>query len=268
MQSEQPVLICYSRSGGTLLNRILGSLKDVIVLSEVNPWGSFKPMLEQAQEWFRLINAEEKRGLEGRTFAEQIGELQKRATEKGKTIIIRDWSTANFMKGLVRDRKPSYRLETMIELGRHFSLKPVVLMRDPYSTWKSNSDNFGKYFDLSPESFFCEYRRYLASIQSMPRIKLEELTYFPREHIRWICEYWNLTFSEKCLMDFYQFVHCTGDNTLARPIERGAGIQKVSPEPWPENLDQKTIKLLRRVYSMTSYNLATQILSPGKETGP
>ena len=254
MNNSLPILICYSRSGGTLMNRILGSLENVIVLSEVNPWGSFKPMLEQAQEWFCLINDEERRDLERRTFKEQIGELQKRATENGKTIIIRDWSTANFMKGLVRNRKPSYRLETMIELGRSFSLKPLVLMRDPYSAWKSNFDNFGKYFDLCPESFFREYGKYLFSIQSMPRIKLEEFTSFPREHIRWICGYWNLTFSEKCLTDFYQFVHCTGDNTLARPIERGSGIQKVGPEPWPENLDQKTINTLKRAYRMTSYN--------------
>ena len=250
------------------MNRILGSLENVIVLSEVNPWGSFKPMLEQAQEWFRLINAEEKRGLEGRAFAEQIGELHKRAAEKGKTIIIRDWSTANFMKGLVRDRKPSYQLETMIELGRSFSLKPLVLMRDPYSTWKSNSDNFGKYFDLSPESFFREYGRYLASIQSMPRIMLEEFTSFPRDHIRWICEYWNLPYNDECLTNFYQVVHCTGDNTLAKPIERGTGIQKVSPEPWPENLDQKTINILKKAYGMTSYSLDIPIWSLGKKIAP
>ena len=225
-------------------------------------------MLEQALEWFELIDAEEKRCLEGRTFAEQIGDLQKRATEKGKIIIIRDWSTANYMKGLVRDRKPSYRLETMIELGRSFSLKPLVLMRDPYSAWKSNSDNFGRYFDLSPKTFFREYIKYLASIQMMPRIKLEEFTSFPRDHIRWVCEYWNLSFDEKCLTNFYQFVHCTGDNTLARPIARGAGIQKVGPEPWPKNLDQKTINTLKRAYRMTSYNLAIPIPSLGKKIAP
>jgi len=254
MSIQLPILICYSRSGGTLMNRILGSLVNVIVLSEVNPWGSFKPMLEQAQEWFRLINAEQKRDLEGRTFAEQIGELQKRATEKGKTIIIRDWSTANFIKGLVPNRKPSYRLETMIELGRSFSLKPLVFMRDPYSTWKSNSDNFGKYFNLSPENFFREYGRYLAAIQSMPRIKLEDFTAFPSDYMRWICEYWDLPYAEKCLTDFFQFVHCTGDNTLAKPIDRAAGIQKVSPEPAPKNLDQKTILFLKRIYHSTSYS--------------
>jgi hypothetical protein len=255
MKRELPVLICYSRSGGTLLNRILGSLKDVIVLSEVNPWGSFKPMLEQAQEWFRLINAEEKRGLESRTFAQQIGELQKRATGQGKKIIIRDWSTANFMKGLVRDRKPSYRLETMIELGRSFSLKPLVLMRDPYSTWKSNIENFGQYFDLSPQKFFCEYGKYLASVEALPRIKLEEFTSFPANYMEWICEYWNLPYIKECLTNFYHFAHCTGDNTLAKPIARGVGIQAVSPAIWPKNLDLKTTKNLKRIYHMTSYNL-------------
>jgi hypothetical protein len=247
------VLVCYSRSGGTLMNRILGSLENVIVLSEVNPWGSFKPMLEQAKEWFSLINAGEMRELEGKGFSEQIRELQKKATEKGSTIIIRDWSAANFMNGLVKNRKPSYRLETLNELSREFLLQPLVLMRDPYSTWESNADNFGQYFDLSPERFFLEYEKYLVSIKDIPRIKLEDFTSFPGEYMRWICKYWNLSFREKCLTDFYHYVSCTGDNTLAKPIKRSTGIQKINQAPWSNNIGQKATIALKRLYKMTSY---------------
>lgn len=258
MDKILPVLLCYSRSGGTLMNRILGSLQNVIVLSEVNPWGSFKPMLEQALEWFSLINDKEKRALEGKSFGEQILELRKKAIEKGKTIIIRDWSTANFMKGVVRDRDPSYRLETIIELEKIFSIKPLVLMRDPYSTWKSNMENFGTYFDLRPETFFFAYIKYMGCIESLPRILLEDLTAFPSNYIRWVCEYWNLTYSEKSLESFCQFTYCTGDNTLAKPIERSAGIQIVKTAPWSNNMNLRTLETLKKIYSMTSYNPSFQ----------
>ena len=134
MPKPLPVLICYSRSGGTLMNRILGSLENVIVLSEVNPWGAFKPMLEQAQEWFGLINDEEKKDLQSKSFVQQVDELQKKAINRNLRLIIRDWSAANFMKGLVRKKTPSYKLETIEELNKSFPLQPLVLTRDPYTT--------------------------------------------------------------------------------------------------------------------------------------
>ena len=33
------LLLCYARSGGTLLNQMIGSLPNVVMLSEVSPYG-------------------------------------------------------------------------------------------------------------------------------------------------------------------------------------------------------------------------------------
>jgi len=256
MKSELPVLICYSRSGGTLMNRILGSLENVIVLSEVNPWGSFKPMLDQAQDWLSLINGQEKKELERTTFAEQVRELQKRADLKGKRIVIRDWSAANFMKGLVRKKTPSYKLETIQALNKSFPLQPLVLTRDPYTTWKSNFKNFQKYFDLDKEAFFYGYEKYLEASQSFPRIRLEDFTAFPQDYVRWICEYWDLPFSEKGVENFHAFDRCTGENTLAKKMDGRDRIRPVGKDPWPTDLDLKTKRMLQKVYSKTSYEVS------------
>ena len=33
------VMLCFARSGGTVLNRCLGCLPDIVIMSEVNPLG-------------------------------------------------------------------------------------------------------------------------------------------------------------------------------------------------------------------------------------
>ena len=54
------LMICYARSGGTLFNKCVGSMNDIIMLSEVNPlgggWGkrrenSYTTPAEQAKKW-------------------------------------------------------------------------------------------------------------------------------------------------------------------------------------------------------------------------
>ena len=237
------------------MNRILGSLKNVIVLSEVNPWGSFKPMLEQAQEWLSIINDEERRDLEDKTFVEQIRELQKRAENKGKRIIVRDWTVANFFSGIIQGKKPSRKLETLEALKSEYLLKPLVLMRDPYSTWVSNQENFSQYFKMDAQQFFSDYYQYLISIQDIPRLKLEDFTAFPKEYIEWICQYWKLSFDENCLNHYADFNRCTGDNTLAKEINKNNKIERIIARPWPKGMDHYMKKNLQRVYELTSYDL-------------
>lgn len=253
MKSELPVLICYSRSGGTLMNRILGSLENVIVLSEVNPWGSFKPMIEQAQEWFSLINSDERKDLEIRTFAEQVIELDKKAKKQCKQLIIRDWCTANFMKGLIKGKKPSYRLETIEALKDQYLLKPLAIVRDPYSTWKSNHEKFEKYFDMRPRRFFSDYCKYIITLRDLPRIRLEDFTAHPSEYMRWVCSYWGIAFDKNVLDKHGQFTRCTGDNTLAKPMTNNCKIKKVIAVPWAEDMNLKTKKELKKLYQLTSY---------------
>ncbi len=80
------VMLCYARSGGTVLNQCLGSLPDTVVISEVNPLGGgsgardqkpSRTVREQALNWY---------GIELRTenFADCVVELEKHCIANGK----------------------------------------------------------------------------------------------------------------------------------------------------------------------------------------
>jgi hypothetical protein len=160
------------------------------------------------------------------------------------------------MKGLVRKKTPSYKLETIQALNKSFPLQPLVLTRDPYTTWKSNFENFQKYFDLDKKTFFYGYEKYLEAAQSFPRIRLEDFTAFPQKYVRWICKYWDLPFSEKGVENFHAFDRCTGENTLAKKMDGRDQIRPVGIDPWPTDLDLKTKRMLQKVYSTTSYEVS------------
>ena len=92
-------MICFSGSGGTLLNRMLGSLKDVVMLSEVNPlgggasWGGskkFSDVKSQALHWYGIE-------LESNEYADQIDELATKTNKDKKILIVRDWPFINFI---------------------------------------------------------------------------------------------------------------------------------------------------------------------------
>ena len=93
------VMICYARSGGTVLNKCLGSLPNVVMLSEVSPigggWGkegpdSFTTVKEQAKNWYQIE-------LSSDDFVENIVELEKFCNDNKLYLVVRDWSFINFM---------------------------------------------------------------------------------------------------------------------------------------------------------------------------
>ena len=84
---------CFSRSGGTLLNKIIGSLPNVVMLSEVNPlgggWGarrekSYTTPKEQALNWYGIE-------LRADDYVESILELNDICDKDNKTLVVRDW---------------------------------------------------------------------------------------------------------------------------------------------------------------------------------
>src|SRR5262245_64208293 len=90
---------CFARSGGTIVNRLLGASRDVVVLSEVGPAVSVRDPVAQAVEWLGLADPDEIDALRGREFGALIGELARRAEIHGKHLVVRDFVTPNFLPG-------------------------------------------------------------------------------------------------------------------------------------------------------------------------
>lgn len=106
-QDVLPVMICFARSGGTLLNRCLGAM-DVVVLSEVNPIGprSTATVRSQAAEWFDTE-------LEPQEFAPAVAALYAQCRAQQRPMLVRDWSYVNFTPTKGNGYEHSYQLSIL-----------------------------------------------------------------------------------------------------------------------------------------------------------
>ena len=107
---DRPIRILHQlpRSGGTIINRCLGSMNKVIMLSEIHPQlislhrPSFHPLV-QASEWFGLLRDEDKPLLDARqerltlSYSGIIDLLQRRAIERKSLLVIRDFNHPDFI---------------------------------------------------------------------------------------------------------------------------------------------------------------------------
>lgn len=209
---------CFSRSGGTLLNQIIGSLPDVVMLSEVNPlgggWGarrerSYTTPKAQALHWYGIK-------LASSGYLENILELGRICRQKNKTLVVRDWPYVNFMPHPLNHRQPPNRLLACEQLKDHCELKTFALVRDCIDVWISQGGA------VPAETYFQCYLKYVEEItrHGIRLFKYEDLCRMPSKTIADICVHTGLTYSE----NWHEFFRCNkvnGDNQLLTP-SRGA----------------------------------------------
>lgn len=225
----------FARSGGTLVNRFLGVHADCLVLSEVNPAVSYKPLVEQAVEWLKLIDAREKQQFSNLTYAGQVLLLEQRAREAGKHLVIRDWVTVNFLANTAQfHRHPSGALEQILYL-RNAGFQPlsVVVARRAIAVYKSIVDNFDQFRNLTVDEFANAYLSYAQAVCRLPVFQLEHISRRPEREIPRIISALNLPAVDidEVLQRFSHFNACTGDNTLARKPNSTKSGQNISVHP-------------------------------------
>lgn len=225
--SPLPVVLCFGRSGGTLVNQLLGTHPDCLVLSEVNPAASFKPIAEQAVEWLQLIAANGASGFELLPYVDQIRTLERLAAERGKRLLVRDWTSVNFIQ-CSPYAYPSRRLEQVVYLADRLAIAPLAVVRraaDVYLSWRANFPQF----DIGVDAFADVYLDYAAAVRDYPIVRLEELQANPARELLRIFEAFGLSEAplEHVLGHFHEFDRCTGNNTLA--AARGAQSSEILP---------------------------------------
>ena len=216
-----PVIYSFARSGGTLVNQLLGVHPDLLILSEVNPAASVVSVARQASDWLNLIEAAEIDQFQELPYAQQITLLDKRAKAKGKALIIRDWVTVNYLStasgGLIIS---SCVLEQPVYLARAgYSVMPLVVTRKAQSVYQSLRSNFSHLSDLSVDDFLSAYLSYARAVSSFPRVSLEDIQSAPRETLIQILQAlgFSLDYIDMQLEMFADFRRCTGNNTLVVP---------------------------------------------------
>jgi len=187
------LMLCFKRSGGTVVNQCIGSLPNVVILSEVNPIGfpsdtfkDIRTVRAQAKQWY---------GIEVGTdsFVEGIVKLHERCQRERKFLVIRDWSYNNFRTADLLDGQPSVnRLLTYELLKAHdLDLKVFALARDAIDVWLSS----GKPEMLSFFSMYLKYVQTLLAVENLMIFKFEDFCSAPDEFMGLLCKFTDLTFS-------------------------------------------------------------------------
>lgn len=224
MEPNATLIICYARSGGTILNKCLGCLPNTVVLSEVNPLGcgsgkkktEFRTINDQAKKWYNI-------NLKSYNFTNSIIELYNICKKRKKHLIIRDWSFINFAPGPQNNFHPPNKLLTFELLKNKINLKTFVFIRDSIDVCLSRGKN--------PKKFFKKYKNYLDEIfkNNLPTIKYEDFCQNPKNTINEICKIAGLEYSENW-QNFYNYKNVNGDIQLEK-ISRGANLKKIKIIP-------------------------------------
>jgi hypothetical protein len=149
-------IYCYARSGGTLLNRCLNNLSDLVVLSEVHPIydtaAGISPAMSiawQAREWYGIE-------LASRDYLSQVCELHEWCTARGKHLVIRDWTFIDFTPNGFNALNPAKTSTSYALLRDVLEVKAIGFIRDAIDVGLSIQANFADF-----SSAYLDYACYL-----------------------------------------------------------------------------------------------------------
>lgn len=224
MKDKKPIItmICFARSGGTLLNKCLGVLPNTVVISEVNPlgggWGkekenSFTTIKTQAKNWYNIE-------LESNDFVENALELKEYCDKNNLYLILRDWSFVNFSSHQKNNYDPPNDFLILKYLQEKTDILPFAFVRDSIDVWLSRG---------MPDVniFFEEYSNYINKLKenNIKIFKYEDFCGSPDKEMKKICEYIGVEFN-----DFYKkfnnFEKVNGDVQITKG-SRGGRSKKI-----------------------------------------
>lgn len=229
-----PIIYSFARSGGTLVNQLLGTHPQCLVLSEVNPTASYKSIVEQAVGWLGLVASHEVDEFSHLPYQQKIITLHHRSAEHGKRLIVRDWVTVNFLPECAGDRiTPSGQLEQKLYLEHAgFELMPLVVARRSVAVYESIKQNFLHLRNLKIEVFAESYLEYARAVTGFPKIHIESLRAQPDMVLKKILKWLDLNpdDSRELIRNFHDFKNCTGNTTLRASRESATARQILPPE--------------------------------------
>lgn len=178
-------MLNYARSGGTLLNKCLASLPNVVMLSEINPLGCgsgydinnpTSSIKNQVKNWYNI-------DLKDANFKNQIKELYDYCKKNDKVLIIRDWSFVNFSNFEKYNYNNPPKKFLILEELQEYDLKIFGFVRNSIDIWLSRGCP-----DI--KIFFSEYTTYINSLleTGCPIFKYEDFVNSPKKQLELICQ--------------------------------------------------------------------------------
>jgi hypothetical protein len=270
------------RAGGTVICKCLGAMNDVTLLSEIAPYDGagartvlfhkgkapsislippadsprggpavttvYHP-LYQACYWFRLVRPRELESLHRELDYVGIVELlHRRASERGETLIIRDWLYLDFWaKPYVLE--PTFQLSFADALAQRLRIKRVFTVRHPLDMWLSWRDH-GSELELDFETFMRGCRRFAELAAGHGFYRYEDFVKQPSQILARICDDLEITYDETYKYRWFNHRLITGDVDPSRgtdkilPLERRTGDEDVLRRARTNPDYQATLSLL------------------------
>ncbi|MBI4184614.1 MAG: hypothetical protein HY521_11525 [Proteobacteria bacterium] len=214
--ARRPIRLLHhlARTGGKVISRCLASMSEVVLLSEIHPRGAnvFNP-LQQAFEWFQLVSLPEFVGrpiTDDDSFIEAIALIESRAAERGKTLVIRDWTHLDYT-GAPYIKAPSHRLLLAEVLSRRFAVIHAATVRHPLDQWLSLQQLRAVARELTVEAYLKGYRAFAERARAIGFIRYEDFAADPDAALTALCERLAVAFDPGYRQRWQEYRFVTGE---------------------------------------------------------
>lgn len=240
-----PITILHQlpRSGGTIINRCLGVMDEVIMLSEIHPRSiakeiQFNPVL-QAYRWFHLLKDSEfnqwRRQCVDRdvSFSSWISLVARRAETRGKRLVIREFSHVDFINTpLTNPTFESTAVKMLDEAGLNYQRFAIV--RHPLDQWRSFQNYDSLRNSCSIESFLAGYLAFTRMCEGMDYIRYEDFCDNPDKCLQEFCTASGIAFDATYKDRWQGYQSFTGD--LNRRTDRQIKVDHAPEIKTPDQL--------------------------------
>lgn len=217
-----------ARTGGTLVNRCLGSMRHVVVLSEVHPLDPQGKIARQAATWFRLLSETDKPWLQSLSkrdpvtaFADFVAQMADRCAGRGQSLVLRDWSHLDFL-GVPFVRDPLMRLLTEEALVDRCHLSQAFIVRHPLDQYASSASRPAMGPHLTPVRFLNAYLAFARVAASRGFQRYEDFVAAPDQELERLCRRLGVPFDAGYRERWQGYDKVTGDNVgPSRGFARG-----------------------------------------------
>jgi hypothetical protein len=217
------ILHQLARAGGTIINRCLGCMRNIVMLSEVHPSHPqslrFHP-LYQAGQWFDLITPEERVTLRenarregGGNFVRSINLIEERSRSRGRNLLIREFSHADFL--LTPRTQPVYRSRMVDELGKLYVLRRSAVVRHPLDQWRSMQEYPALRGRCSLEDYLKGHRRFAEMAVEVGFVRYEDFCQDPATTLQQLCGNLGVPFDAEFAERWMHYDRLNGD--MSRP---------------------------------------------------
>ena len=148
-------IFCYARSGGTLLNRFLSNIDDLVILSEAHninfnrPNAGMMSIKNQVKKWYGIE-------IESNNYLDAIDEIADWCEGNGKILVLRDWPYIDFARSNLNNYGPSKFSLNYELLSSRFDLSMAAFVRDGIDVFLSSKHDVNQFSEE-----YLDYVKYL-----------------------------------------------------------------------------------------------------------